>query len=455
MSAAATNERIEDYINQWRRHHAARTRPLAADADRRDPGQLEAALRQHLGPLLQAGLEADEAFLLALRRFDAKGPDTLAFAQRFWVPARTWPAPTRGDSAWPGRAGLAAFGFALLAALAVKLPALFGWHWGEAEDFYARNLSLFVLPPLAGYLLVTRASTRATRGVLAVMFLAAALAANAFAATFAQPLDLLTALHLPIALWLAIGIAHAGGRWNQVAARMDFVRFSGALFIGYVLIALGGAVLCGLTALLFQAIGTDIEPVFEQWILPCGALGAVVVAAWLAEARREVLESIAPLLTRLFTPLFVLALLAFLGTLVWRGEGVGFQRDQIIAFDLLLVVVLGLVLYAIAARDRLRPAAAFDWLQLALVACALLVDAAALYSITARITEFGFTPNRVAALGENLILLGNLAGSAVLYLRFLRGRAPFASLERWQTGFLPVYAVWAALVVAVFPWLLA
>jgi len=65
--------------------------------------------------------------------------------------------------------------------------------------------------------------------------------------------------------------------------------------------------------------------------------------------------------------------------------------------------------------------------------------------------EFGFSPNKVAALGENLILLVNLGGSAVLYARFLGKRGPFAPLERWQTGYVPVYFVWAWIVVAVFP----
>jgi len=86
-----------------------------------------------------------------------------------------------------------------------------------------------------------------------------------------------------------------------------------------------------------------------------------------------------------------------------------------------------------------------------MVVSALLADAVALWAIAARITEFGFSPNRVAALGENLILLINLAGSAVLYIRFLRGRGSFTDLERWQTNYLPVFAVWAAMVVIAFP----
>jgi hypothetical protein len=123
----------------------------------------------------------------------------------------------------------------------------------------------------------------------------------------------------------------------------------------------------------------------------------------------------------------------------------------LIAFDLLLVLVLGLLLYSVSARDAQSLVGAFDVVQVVLVVCALLADAAALWAIAARITEFGFTPNRFAALGENVILLVNLAWSAVLYIRFLRGRGSFTALERWQTGYLPVYAVWAAIVVIVFP----
>ena len=71
-------------------------------------------------------------------------------------------------------------------------------------------------------------------------------------------------------------------------------------------------------------------------------------------------------------------------------------------------------------------------------------------AMAARISEFGFTPNRVAALGENLILLSNLAWSAWLYARFLRHRGSFAALERWQIAHLPAYSIWAALVVIAF-----
>ena len=112
---------------------------------------------------------------------------------------------------------------------------------------------------------------------------------------------MLVALHLPIALWVVVGIAYAGARWSEVAGRMDFIRFSGEVFIYYVLIALGGGVLIGIMAMIFFVIGVDVEPLFESWLLPCGAVGAVIIASWLVEAKQSVIENMAPVLTRLFT----------------------------------------------------------------------------------------------------------------------------------------------------------
>jgi hypothetical protein len=137
--------------------------------------------------------------------------------------------------------------------------------------------------------------------------------------------------------------------------------------------------------------------------------------------------------------------------MIWTGRGIDIQRDVLIGFDLLLAVVLGLLVYAVSARDPLAPPGPFDLLQLTLVVSALIVDVVALAAIAARISDYGFTPNRTAALGENLILLVNLTWSAWLYAGFMRGRAPFSALERWQTSYLPIYAFWALIVVAVFP----
>src|SRR5690606_29186139 len=140
-----------------------------------------------------------------------------------------------------------------------------------------------------------------------------------------------------------------------------------------------------------------------------------------------------------------------LDALLWTGGGVDVERHVRIGFDLMLIVVLGLLLYSVSARDAHSPPGAFDLLQIVLVVSALIADLVALWSIGERIAELGLTPNRAAGLGMNVVLLVNLAWSAVLYLRFVTGHGSFRALERWQTGYLLVYAVWAAIVMALFP----
>ncbi|HEV6952329.1 MAG TPA: hypothetical protein VKY86_03650, partial [Promicromonospora sp.] len=234
------------------------------------------------------------------------------------------------------------------------------------------------------------------------------------------------------------------------ARRMDFVRFTGELAIYLVLIALGGGLLIGLTVGTLSLVDIDIEPFLEDWIVPFGMPGALLVGAWLVEAKKNVVENIAPVLTRVFTPLTIVMLVAILVALLANGPLTAVDRELLILMDAILVLVLFLLLYSISARDPLAPPGIFDWLQLVLVGAALAVDAVALTAMLTRIAEFGFTANKVAALGLNLLLLVHLAWAAWLGLGFARGRRPFAEAERWQTQYLPVYAVWATIVVVAF-----
>ena len=448
-----SDQALEEQIAQWRTYVRQRQALHGADVE-----ELERHLRDQLAALTKAGLAADEAFLVAVKRMGSLDAQSLEFArshsERLWKQL-VIPPGAADESAHTGRTEmLVVLGLAVAAALAVKVPALFGLRLSpEAElpPFYFRNASLFVLPLLTVYFIWKRGSGVASALWLALPFAAGAVFANVFPFRTNSDTEKLTALHLPIALWLVVGFAYVRSRWFADGGRMNFVRFSGELAIYYVLIALGGGVLIGFTVMMFASIGMKADWLIAGWLVPCGAAGAVIIGSWLVEAKQRVAENMAPVLTRLFTPLFTVLLVVFLGTMAWTGSPINVERQVLIGFDLLLVLVVGLVVYAASARDPQAPPDFFDGLQLLLVVCALVVDGVALAAIAARISEFGFTPNKVAALGENLILLVNLAWSAWLYARFLGHRGSFAVLERWQVAYLPVYSVWAAIVVGLFP----
>jgi hypothetical protein len=451
---------LEEQIAQWRAYLRRRQALHGPDVE-----ELEGHLRDQLAALTEAGLSGDEAFLIAVKRMGSLDALSREFArahsERLWK--QLVMAPDAEKPANTGRAEiLVVLCLAVAAALAVKVPALFGLALSpdaEVPPFYFRNASLFVFPLLAVYF-VWKRGLNVGRGLwLALPFAAGAVFANVYPwetvvvdnAPQGSDTEVLTILHLPIALWFAVGFAYVRGRWFDDGGRMNFVRFSGELAIYYVLIALGGGVLTGFTVMMFTAIDKNPAWFVGGWLVPCGAAGAVIIGSWLVEAKQSVIENMAPVLTRLFTPLFTVLLLVFLATMAWTGSPINVEREVLIGFDLLLVLVVGLVLYAASARDPQAPPDFFDALQLMLVVSALAVDGVALAAIAARISEFGFTPNRVAALGENLILLVNLAWTAWLYAGFLRRRVSFAVLERWQIAYLPVYSVWAAVVVVMFP----
>ena len=442
-------EVLERQIAEWRAF-VARGQAIAGP----DVEELEGHLRDQIEALTGAGLDADEAFLVAVKRIGSLNALSREFArehsERLW---RQLVLGADGSDGKPRRTEpMVVLALAVAAAVAIKVPELFGIRFaGDTPDFYARNLGFFVLPFLTAYLAWKRGLGAAGFLRLLIPFAAAALVVNLYPFRPGGHSFILAAIHLPIALWLVVGVAYVGFSWRDSDERMNFIRFSGELFIYYVLIALGGGVLSLFTVALFEAIGLKAEGVITQWLLPCGAMGAVLIGSWLVEVKQGVIENMAPVLTRLFTPLFTLILVAFLATMIWTNRGIDIQREALIVFDLLLAVILCPLLYSVSARNPLAPPGPFDLLQLTLVVSALIVDVVALAAIAARISDFGFTPNRTAALGENLILLVNLAWSVRLYGRFLRGRAPFSALERWQTSYLPVYSCWALLVVAVFP----
>lgn len=447
-----TNQKLEEHIREWRSYIQKRRTLHSTDVE-----ELEDHLQSQSQALLESGLDEDEAFLVAVKRLGDIDSLTREFASEY--SDRIWKqlvlSKDEGEDAlvdW--RDASMAVGMAVAAAAAIKLPALFGIPIDGSESdafFYARNSSFFVLPFLAAYFLWKRGLGWIDCLRLAVPFLAGAIIMNLFPFKMESHTGILAMLHLPIALWLAVGFAYSSALWRSHEQRMNYIRFTGEWFIYYVLIGLGGGVLMGFTIFIFEAIGLDAENIVQAWILPCGVVGAVIISGWLVEAKKNIIENMAPVLTKLFTPLFTVLLIVFLAIMIWTESMIDVKREVLIGFDLLLVLVLGLLLYSISARNPEAPPGIFDVLQLLLVFCALLVDLFALWAIGTRISEFGFSPNKVAALGENLVLLVNLGWSCVIYAGFLMGRRSFTSLERWQTGYAPVYFIWAWIVVLIFP----
>jgi hypothetical protein len=442
-----TVESLEVEIAEWRSFVTE-----APAVDGREVDELEAHLRDQIADLNAAGLAADEAFLIAVKRMGSIDDLSREFARehsgRLW---RQLVLPGGGDeeraaaSRWPE-----AVLFAVAAAVTVQIARLLAGFPDEEPTWLARNAGLFVIPFVAGWFARRRDLELRRFLVPAVVFLVAAVVVNVYPYGEDSATEILVSAHLPVVLWFVVAVPYMGGTVRSHERRMDFVRFTGELSIYYALIAIGGGVLSGLTAAVLEPTGVAPESVMA-WVLPSGAAGAAIVAAWLVESKQRVIENMAPVLTMLFTPLFAVMLTGAAIVYAVTGLGGAFDRELLGVFDALMVVVLGLVLYGLSAREPSQAPGWMDRIQLAAVLSALVLDVMVLASMAGRVGDLGLTPNRVAALGLNLLLLVNLAVSARLSARFLAGHGNLHRLERWQTSYLPVFALWAAGVVVVVP----
>ena len=439
-------ESVESQIAEWRAYVVN-----APGVNGRDVDELEDHLRHQIAELNAAGLTADEGFLIAVKRLGDVDGLSREFAREH--SGRLWKQllrdaddePTHWTSGW-----LEPLLFAVGAAVAIQVARLAAGAPDEEPTWLVRNASLFVLPFLAAYFARQRRLDARGWALAAAPFALAALLVNIYPYGADSATEKLVAIHLPVVLWFAVAYPYMGGTLRSHERRMDFVRFTGEWFIYYVLIALGGGVLMGLTAAILEPTGVDVDRI-AAWVLPSGAAGAVIVAAWLVESKQRVVENMAPVLTMLFTPLFALMLAGATVVYAVTGLGEAFDRDLVTVFDALLIVVLALVLYGMSARDPSTSPEWMDGIQLVAVVSALVLDVMVLGAMVARIGDLGFSPNRTAALGLNLVLLVNLAGAAWLSARFLMRRSRLHRLERWQTSYLPVFALWAAAIVVVLP----
>ena len=441
---------LESQIRKWRDHLRATGTVGAQDLE-----ELESHLRDSVDDLTGRGVSTEEAFLVSIRRMgDAQALSheyakisTESVWRQLLVPAPDESARRRQRV----EVGIVV-GLAFLAGLLGKIPALFGYGSVELHTLlYLKNAALFSLPSVAIYLIWKRSLSLPFVLVAAAAFAAGALLVNLYPSRAPHHTAGLIAVHLPIALLLFLGVLYGGPGWRRSGVRLDFVRFAGEVFIYSVLIGLGGLVLIVVAQTMFGFVGIAIDAFVVNWAALFGLCGVLVVASYLVERKKGLIESIAPVLARIFAPLFLAVLVGLIVAIIVTGRTPSQDRELLIWFDLLLALVLVLALYTMGARDAEEPAGLWDAMILALLLVALAANGIALSGIVARLSTYGFSANRTAALGENIALLVNLLLLAIGYARFLAGRLRFQVIVDLQMRYLPAYAAWAAFVVIAFP----
>jgi hypothetical protein len=336
----------------------------------------------------------------------------------------------------------------LFAGMLMKLPQVFNL---SDENFYPRNIAFAVFPMLSAFI-IWRTRMPLTKIILPLFVtLISAIYINLLPRDGTRDTVLLACIHLPLLLWALHGFVFTLGDRHAFSARINYLRYNGDLLVMTALITIAAVIFSMITFGLFNMIGMDIEKIWEQYIIVWGAPAVPILANVLVRENPTLVNRISPLIAKIFTPLVLVMLAIFLGTMIFTGKNPYQDRDFLLIFNALLIGVMALIIFSVSEASKGGYSKLRLILLLALSIFTIINNGIALSAISFRLLEFGLTPNRLAVLGGNLLIMTHLLMVTRRLFLVIRKGDVVDGVEKAIAAFLPVYAVWTMVVVFGFP----
>ena len=318
--------------------------------------------------------------------------------------------------------------------------------------FYAKNTGIIAFLGISLYTM----SIKGKIGfkpviILGLIFAVSAVFINLLPADESNQAVILSCIHLPLMLWCVYGIVFTGFDVRDVSKRVDFIKHNCNLAIMGALIVLAGMMLAGFTIALFQSIDLNIQNIYAQYIIVWGVVAAPAITAFIIYHYPRLTGSIAPIIATLFSPLILITLVIFLLAILFSGKDPYTDRDFLIIFNLMLLGVMAVIVFSISESSGTRKRRFNEVVLFCLSVVAMITDIVALSAIFYRLGEFGITPNRLAVVGSNILVLCNLVLITIDLFRVNFMKGTIERVNYTTARYLPVYMLWTIIVVFVFP----
>ena len=335
----------------------------------------------------------------------------------------------------------------LIAGTLVRLPEYVS---GLSEiHFFPRNIPLIVLTAMTAVLILQGKFSRKSSWIILSVIGASFVFINVMPFGFRSQTGELAMIHLPLFTWLMLCVSVQGK--DETRGQMLYLRLNGELLMIVPIFLIGGVILCVMMAGLFDLIDMNIEEFIEEYAFVYGTIGSILVALFLTDKLMKNSKALAPVIAQLFMPLLLVFMVVYLVAMVVARKNPYHDRDFLIVFNGLMVLILGIVVFSISGRQNNRWTAHLDWLNIALVILTLTINTVALSAILFRLASFGLTPNRVTVLGANILIFIHLTGIVIRYINVVRGRTLTHELENWICQYFRIYLVWTGCVTFIFP----
>jgi hypothetical protein len=214
---------------------------------------------------------------------------------------------------------------------------------------------------------------------------------------------------------------------------------------------IAGGLLTVITFGMFELIGIRIEDFYFQYVIICGLAAVPIIATYLVRANPGLVNKVSPVIAKIFTPLVFVTLVIYLIAVLYTGKDPYNDREFLIIFNFLLLGVMALILFSIAEISKNPGNKINAVLLFALSVLTVVVNSIALSAILFRISEWGITPNRLAVMGGNILILINLLIVTYSLFKTLKNTTEIEKVEYNIASFLPVYTAWTVIVIFAFP----
>jgi uncharacterized membrane protein len=165
---------------------------------------------------------------------------------------------------------------------------------------------------------------------------------------------MLSLIHSPLLLWCLFGLSFISFGYKNTGKRIEFIRFNGEFITMTGLILIAGGLFSAITIGLFSVIDMDIENFYFENIALTGGVAIPIVSFYLIRLYPDLTSRIAPVIARVFTPLVLITLVVYLGSLIFSESRILEDRDLLLLFNVMLLAVMGIIVFSVSELDKSR-----------------------------------------------------------------------------------------------------
>jgi hypothetical protein len=334
----------------------------------------------------------------------------------------------------------------LTAGILAKIPGIFSV---DEEFFYSRNVS-FILPLITAFFAWKNKLPLNAISVLTGITGISLVYINSLPGKDTDTL-ILACIHLPLILWGLLGAAYSGPDLLNWKNRLSYLRFNGEAAVMSVLIGIGAGLLSAITINLFLLIDVQIEEFWGDYVAAFGLPAVPILGVYLTYTNPQLVNKVSPVIAKIFSPLVLVMLVVYLVAIAVTGKDPYNDREFLLLFNVVLIGVIALIFFSVAESSTKKADYSGVWILLLLSIVTVVVNGVALSAIVFRISEWGITPNRMAVLGGNILILIHLLMITWKLYQTATKKALLEEVGKTIVVYLPIYMLWTAVVVFLFP----